>query len=282
MGPRTLIIMNIVLLFSACGNNNDNSVKLPPKALVLLRLDSPYYLQDDVSKDTTIRMTISDFDSSKIETYAEAQQAVMKDIIIENYPGQQPVAGKWENAGTRMIFRPQTALSSGDYIIRFPKANTNYRTVVSGLINVHPRPYNVFHVGPLTILRLREVDLLRDKGSSSKNTYNMTLSYAGSSKATLPTSIKLEQQSGSTWNQLALSAKSVKEFSLNQTLDTSKRLKLTVTGGDLDGKWTGKAGSGPAVVEFTPDDHTSDPGQIIYHVPPDLDIELPSGKKKTK
>lgn len=278
MARRIVIITTMVIMLSACGNNSDNPA---PDAgiqpLMLLGFNSPGYLQSNVSKDATIGMTIHSYDYSRFDDFVAVQQAVIKNAFIEKYPGQQPVVGQWDY-WSMLKFKPKTPLSPGDYLIRFPKANPNYRKVIPGLISVSPRPYNLFHVGPLTVLRLRKVEVLRDKGSS-KNTYTMSLSYAGSSKA-LPTSVKLEQQHSAAWKPVTLSAKAANKFGLAQALDTSKRVRVTVSGGDLDGKWTGKAGSGPAVVEFNPSEYTSDPGQIIYHVPPDLDIELPSGKPK--
>jgi hypothetical protein len=278
MGTRNSLFVTALLgitLLGGCSKSSPKGEPDPaPQPLLLLRLDSPSYLATGLASDSKIAITIIQMDPTRWATYEAAQKGVTQYAVIESYPAQKAVQGSWSAnpAQSFVTFTPDSSLSDGDYVIRFPKASSD--------LVVKPRSYNFFHVGSL--LRLAEVEILRDKSSGGTSTDLVRVvcgfSEAPSSKASL--TITVAQAQGASWVDISSTVESQSTVKLAQAIDPQKTVRVTVTGSDLDGKWKGVAGSGPAVVEFLPADYTVEPGQIQYPVEPVLDIELPSGTKK--
>ena len=273
--PMTPTLAICCALLVACPSNESTkpeSVDAGPVPLVHLSISAPSYLQSGVSPDAALTIKLVQYDSARNSLDA-VRQLAKKSAVIEEYPALKPVVGTWSHYMSRLTFTPASPLATGDYVLRFPNASSDFV--------VTPRPYNVFLVGS-KVLRLAEVHLLRDKspGADPEALVRTVLRFSEAPPASAALSVEVKQLVGSKWTALSLVSLSQTELKAAQPIDPDKKLSVTISGAQLDGAWTGVAGSGPAVAEFVPRDHQSGPGQVQYYVPPDLSINLPSGTKK--
>ena len=137
----------------------------------------------------------------------------------------------------------------------------------------------MFHVGSL--LRLVRVSLLRDKTTTSTALQRVELGFSELPPSSLKAAnVEVALKQGSSWATVGLSSVSIPNLVLAQSIDLKTPIRIKVDHPDIDGAWTGVAGSGPAIAEFVPEQHTRDVGQVEFLVEPSLSIELPSGVKK--
>jgi hypothetical protein len=258
------------ILSCSCTQDSSNGIgpraDSAPKPLVWIQLESPKYMEANVSQDTTIGFQLVTYDYRRL-TIDQARDEIVKGVVIESYPTQTALKGSWTQTASSMIFTPASSLPKGDYVIRFPKASSDFK--------VTPRPYNVFRVGSGP-LRLAEIDLLLDKSSTSKDLVQIQFQYSEAVSSSFKSTCAVTQDSSS----ISFSTLTNTTAMLASAIDPSKSVSISVSSKDLDGIWTGVAGSGAVAVDFIPKDYQIEPGEVLYYVPPSLSIELPSGVKK--
>lgn len=275
----TLLVTFVFLALLGLGGCKDEGSQGPetgasrmdagPRPTLQLAFSAPLYGLTNLDKTQAIGFTILTGKGS----FEDQVKLLHDSIVIETYPEGKVVAGTWEQD---VKYTPSAPLAVGDYVVRFPNASQDFVVV--------PRPYNVFRVG--SALRVRQIEIYADKtgGQTGLSRVEVVMSEASTKLGTLAVAVEAKDSSG-TWSALASGAPTLKNaatlaITASQVLDPKRSLRVTISGSELDGKWTGVAGSGSVVSEFVPAEHQIEGGQVVYPVPPDLTIELPSGKPK--
>ncbi|MBW2736130.1 MAG: hypothetical protein JRH20_27410 [Deltaproteobacteria bacterium] len=245
----------------------------PPPYKVRIQVGAPCYLCNDVSPNTRILVDLKD---TTIHI-ADAKQMAMGQMVLESFPGRTSIKGRWDiRDNLTYYFVPDQPLAPGDYLVRFPNAGAD--------LKVTPAPYNLFRVGPGPT-RLRTIELYADKSDPSGGLAKVVAILTTLPDATFTTALQKEVDDH--WQTITLRkgdkpGESIKA-NPSDTIPTDKRLRITVRSDLLDGAYNGlPASKKELTVEFRPQDISGDPRQVIYYVPPQLGIDLLTGKPQAE
>jgi len=113
---RALHLIVVAVCATSCADKGDGGALVAldsgPRPLLYVAMNSPRYGASGVAADISLGFTILEFDSSRLGELDAASQRLAKECVVESYPQQTPVSGKW--SGTQGAeFTPDATLSPG-------------------------------------------------------------------------------------------------------------------------------------------------------------------------